>query len=191
MSIPFLLSRICEKLISASWSCSLQSLFNISAGTVGIWNCSMEVAYTGRLVTGFELRCEPIPTMTSAVVTVCSPCSEARGSSISLGTRIRRASAMFLWSLYYHFQCPKMHKYLCWSRLQKSVTGIACSWIKALTHVGSRFLLQVWFCTRGSFDESSFSSLLVTDWKWVLLLSLDCWGLLCCWLAVWCKLLLP
>ena len=53
----------------------------------------------------------------------------------------------------------------------KSVTGIACSWIKALTHVGSQFLLQVWFCTRGSFADPPFSSLLethVTGWQFEL-----------------------
>ena len=85
ISIPIRLCLIVGNLMLWRWEWSLQISFNISICTLGIQNSSIAVAYTGILTTGQLLYKAPMPIMTSAVLTECSPWSAASGRVISLG----------------------------------------------------------------------------------------------------------
>ena len=99
--IPIRLSLIAGNLMFWRWEWCLQISFNISIWTLGIRNSCIAVAYTGILITGQLLHKAPLPIMTSAVLTECSPWSEASGRVMSFGCWTWSASATFcvIWVL--------------------------------------------------------------------------------------------
>ena len=101
ISIPIRLSLIVGNFMLCRWEWSLQISFNISIRTLGIRTSSIAVAYTGLLTTGQLMYKAPMPIMTSAALTECSPWNEASGRVISLGcwTWSVLATFCFIWVL--------------------------------------------------------------------------------------------